>query len=100
MNEKDQLKVQALVDGELSPRQARATERWVQSDADAAALLTELRQTSSAVRLNQTAVALPESREFYWSKIQRDIRQIGQQDAIPRINPVFALWRRILFPLS
>jgi anti-sigma factor RsiW len=67
------IKLQAYLDGELSASDARAVTAVVERDAEARALLAELRQTRSLLRENEPHHALPESREFFWSKIEREI---------------------------
>jgi len=67
------LKVQAYLDGELSEREARRVAEELRSEPEAQALLAELRNTTSALRENEPTVALPESREFFWGKIEREI---------------------------
>jgi len=73
MNQDRELQIQALLDGELSGRQARKVEQWLAGDADAQALAQELKATKTALAQNEPLLALPETREFYWSKIQRQI---------------------------
>src|SRR4051812_3107727 len=76
MNEEQQLKLQAFLDGELPERDAREITAWLQRDAAAAALFAELKATRQALAAAETPVALPESREFYWSKIARDLQAL------------------------
>ena len=71
MNQDRELQIQAFVDGELSARQARKVEEWLATDAEAQALLRELQATKAALAQNEPQLTLPETREFYWSKIQR-----------------------------
>ena len=78
---KEQLKFQAYLDGELPEREMRSIADRLARDPDAAALMTELRQTREALSGFEKGVQLPESREFYWSKIQREIQR---QDAPAR----------------
>lgn len=75
MNPEDQLKLQAFLDGELPPDEARALSALVEHDPAAAALLAELRTTRQALRSGEAPAAITESREFYWSKIARDIER-------------------------
>jgi anti-sigma factor RsiW len=81
MNDDAQLKLQAYLDGELSQVEARQVEDSLAGDPEAAALLQELRQTSQALQGFEHGVRLPESREFYWSKIAREIRRQEQPQA-------------------
>ncbi len=73
MQEKN-LKLQALLDGELPSSEAREMERTLKSDAAAAALFAELQTTRTTLKGAELSPSLPESREFYWSKIQRAIQ--------------------------
>lgn len=75
MNQQTQLKLQAFLDQELSGSEAREMAALLESDAEAQALAAELKQVIGVVRQNELPVTLPESREFYWSKIERSIRQ-------------------------
>ena len=71
MNLEFQLKLQAYLDGELAARESKDFEAQLQAAPEAQALLTELRSTRIALRGNEPEYALPETREFYWSKIER-----------------------------
>jgi len=75
MDDKAQLKLQAYLDGELPEGEARELATGLAQDQEAAALLAELRQTRDAIAGSEQVRALPESREFYWSKIQRAIER-------------------------
>jgi anti-sigma factor RsiW len=98
MTEEKELKLQAFFDGELPEKEAREIAAWLAADADATALLGELRNTRKALSDFEPAVKLPESREFYWSKIAREIRQL-EHDKVPEPSvPWFVLLRRILVP--
>jgi anti-sigma factor RsiW len=101
MQQEQQLKLQAYLDGELPEAEARAVAEWLSRDGEAIALATELRQTTEALGGFEEGIRLPESREFYWSKIQR---QIQREDA-PAPSPVTGLsWaarlRGMLMPAS
>lgn len=73
INYETQLKLQAYLDGELSAGEAKAVADLLNSDAGAQALYQELRIARSLLSGNELERKLPESREFYWSKIQRQI---------------------------
>jgi hypothetical protein len=92
-----QLKVQAWLDGELPDHEARRFAEWVAGDAEASALASELGCVKQAMLGNETAAALDDSREFYWSKIERQIqREAGLQGKAA--IPWYARWRRYLAP--
>ena len=95
-----QLKVQTYLDGELPASEARDVANFLARDQEAVALLAELRNTRQALVGTEIGVTLPESREFFWSKIQRDI--LSQERGQPAKRPVsfFTGWRRFLIPLG
>jgi negative regulator of sigma E activity len=81
-----EIKVQAWLDGELPEREARQVGEWVARDAEASALAQELGCIRQAMSGNETAGVLGEGREFYWSKIQRQIQREagrGRSDDLP-----------------
>ena len=99
MNQDRELEIQAFLDGELSGRQARKVEQWLANDAGAQALLHELKATKSALAGNEPQLTVPETREFYWGKIQRQIEAaVPEREAA---QPSFWLaWRRYLAPIT
>ena len=96
MNLDFQLKLQAYLDGELPAAEARELERTLAADAPARALLAELRNTSAALAQFEAGAKHPESREFFWSKIQREIARAEKAPAPVRESASF--WRRFLIP--
>ena len=95
-----QLKLQAFLDGELPEGEASKVTDWVARDREAAALLEELRNTRGALAGFEAGIQLPESREFFWSKVQREIQRLETPAPKPAPTPLFALLRRILVPAS
>lgn len=95
-----ELKLQALVDGELDARESREVEALLARDENAAALVQELKWTKSAVRNGETEASLVESREFFWSKIERGIVADARNQAAPVVPAAPAWWTRLLFPVS
>ena len=98
MTNEQELKLQAFFDGELPEAEAREIASLLARDADAAALHSELKNTRGALRGFEKGVTLPESREFFWSKIQREIEK-----SAPVLQPVksvsiFSILRRWLVP--
>jgi hypothetical protein len=73
MNVEDGIKLQAHLDGELTGREAQQVAALLENDAEARALVGELQQTRSLLSAKEMEYRLPESREFYWSKIEREI---------------------------
>ena len=96
-----QLKLQAWLDGELPEAEAREVAAQVARDREGAALAEELRNTRQALAGFEADVRLPESREFYWSKIAREIQRLeaAPPKPAPQESP-FALFRRWLVPAS
>lgn len=100
MNVEQQLKLQAWLDGELSESEARQVAAFVQEDREAQAIIGELRLTKSFLAGNEPEATLPESGDFYWSKIRREIEQPEKAAAKPPgVSWAFA-WRRLIAPLS
>jgi anti-sigma factor RsiW len=100
MNAETQLKVQALVDGELPPNEAAQVEALLAGDAGARQLAASLKATRDALRDNEPPLAVPESREFYWSKIAREIERLEAQNAQPVPTPWLRWARRWLLPVG
>jgi anti-sigma factor RsiW len=99
-NEK-QLRLQSFLDGELPETEAGEVARWVAQDQEANASVTELRQTHQALAGFDEGIKLPESREFYWSKIQREIARLESPKPAPSLNPSWATrLRRLLMPAT
>ena len=90
-----ELKLQAWLDGELSGPEGLRLSREIAGDADATRLVEELRSVKSALAGAETPLTIPESREFYWSKIER---QIARESAVP--TPRHPVWLRWLSPVA
>ena len=94
-----ELKLQAWLDGELPPAEAEEIRRRAAADPEAARLLAELQNIKAAFLQNEPTVAVPETRQFYWSKIERQI----QREAVARPAPGLSWaerFRRWLAPLA
>lgn len=100
MEYEDQLKLQSFVDGELSEAEAAEFANRLARDQEAVLLVKELRQTRQAMAGFERGVQLPESREFYWSKIQREIERLEPPAREVARESFFARWRRLLAPLG
>ena len=81
MNQDNEIKLQAYLDGELTGREAQEIAAWIETDAGAKALATELRQTGAMLEAHEPELRLPESREFFWSKIEREIVRLESAPA-------------------
>src|SRR6266404_5726722 len=100
MNREQQLKLQAWVDGELSASEARQIAGFLAADKEAQAIVSELGIAKDILANNEPAAKLPESREFYWNKIHREIERLERTGAESRpVSWIFS-WRRLLAPLS
>lgn len=95
------LRLQAWLDGELDPAEAREMEAWVGQDPDAKVLADTLRSTTSVLSVHEPHYTVPESREFYWSKIARGIeleeRRQAREETVRAANKV-AWWRHWFVP--
>jgi len=83
-----QLKIQAFLDGELSEVEAREVAAFIASNAEAAALHAELKNTRRAMVAFEADIKVPETREFYWSRISREISKLEQTPAV-KTAPTF-----------
>lgn len=97
MNSDLQLKVQAYLDNELTPGEARQIASLLSTDPLARDLYQELKDTKAIVCQNEPVPALPESRDFYWSKIQREIARASQE---PARSAPSSWWTRLLAPMA
>jgi anti-sigma factor RsiW len=96
MNEEQQLKLQAYLDGELPESEMRDVAALVQGNRDAAALLAELKGMRELMAEAEVRVVVPETRAFYWSQIERAIRK---GDGSSRVPSRFE-WRHLLWPVG
>jgi len=100
MNLEQQLKLQAWVDGELTEGEAGEVAAFVREHNDAQALVGELRVTTAFLAGNEPEARLPESGDFYWSKIQRQIESEEKATAKPAAVSWTFAWSRLMAPLS
>jgi anti-sigma factor RsiW len=84
------------LDNELSASESRKMATWLDRDPEAAALYAELQDTARVLKGNELEMKLPESREFYWSKIQRAISQ-APVESRPRFFG-YPAWMRVFGP--
>ncbi len=96
-----QLKLQAYLDGELTAAEAAQVADWLATDADAAALLAELQSVKTVLAGSETICKLPETREFFWSKIQREIERQEAAETVPVRKLSWLAWlQRHVMPVS
>ena len=74
------LDIQAFLDGELNSGRKLEVERLLATDPAAAELHARLRSVRDLVRNSEPRPVLNESRDFYWSQIQRRIAQ-GERES-------------------
>ena len=100
MNHETELKLQAYLDGELSPKEATRVAGQLAADAEAQALCAELRNTKASLAGNEPDLKLTESREFYWSKIAREIRRADGSETTKRRPVAASWWLRWVAPIT
>ena len=98
MKEELQFKLQAHLDGELPAAETREVAKWIAQDAEARALFAELKNTRGALKVFESEIRLPESREFYWSKIQREIARSEKPQTTEKPSWLASWLRRFLVP--
>ena len=102
MNYDTQIKIQSYLDRELSEGESREMANLLARDKEALGLFSELKNTRQCLVGTEIGISLPESREFFWSKIERSIA--AQEKSQPARQ--FALagfltaWRRLLIPAA
>jgi len=103
MIERDKaLHLQAWLDGELPEVEACEVAAWVERDAEAQALRDVLVSAQACMADGEKPRAVPESREFYWSKIRQGIEAAEPSQPAPRDSfwsRLFVGWR-ILAPVG
>jgi anti-sigma factor RsiW len=95
-----QLKLQAYLDGELPEAEAREIAKLLAQDQEAVLLLGELRNTRQAMTGFEAGVRLPEPREFYWSKLERELGRLERPERVEQKRPFIFRLQRFLVPLS
>jgi anti-sigma factor RsiW len=94
----DDLTLQAYVDGELSARHAAVVEEALRQNPRAAALVEELRMTRRVLTANEPEAKLPESLDFHWSKIAREIERMPAPAAAVWSWSAVQRWLRFAVP--
>ena len=80
MKNEDKLRIQAWMDGELAPKEAAQIATLIEQNPEALALSEELRVLENALHLGEKPAILNDSRDFYWSQIER---QIDAEEPLP-----------------
>lgn len=100
MSDQQLLEIMAYADGELVATRRHDVEKLIAGDPAAAALYQELAACAKLLRAHEPLGTVPETREFYWSQIQRRItaeEQAAARAMAPKA-PVFG-WLRWLAPV-
>lgn len=93
------LELQAFLDQELSPSQARKIAALLEHDTEAKALAAELKATKAAFAGNELEIRVPASHDFYWSRIQQRI--LADEREVSRVKAPSPNWfARFLAPLA
>jgi len=95
-----QIKLMAYLDGELPEREAVEVREWLARDEEARALLAELQNTGAALAGHEAGLKLPETREFFWSKIQGEIARAEKAPAAAGTVSVWQWVRQHLMPVG
>ena len=99
MKTEQMLRLQAYLDNEVSSGEAREIASWIARDGEAKALYEELAATKTLLAPdNELAATVPDSREFYWSKIAREIERVEREPAREAKHAPW--WIRILAPVA
>lgn len=97
MKIEEMLEVQAHADGELEAGRRVEVERRLREDAGVRELHERLVRVRDQVRLGEPQFAVPETREFYWSQIQRRLAGTRPEPTSPR-GSMALNWMRWLAP--
>ena len=73
VKQEDRLKIQAWLDGELAPQESAIIADLVDSNLEAKAVADELETIQNILKSGENGAKLEDSRDFYWSQIQRQI---------------------------
>jgi len=73
MKQEDRLKIQAWLDGELAPQESGKMADLVDLDSEAKSAAEELKILKNLLKSGENEAKIEDSRDFYWSQIQRQI---------------------------
>jgi anti-sigma factor RsiW len=99
MSDDQLLEIMAYADGELAANRKVGVEQLLSSNPSAAALHRELAGIRTLVRSNEPTGQIADTREFYWSQIQRRIA--AEESAANHKSPARSSplnWLRWLVP--
>lgn len=100
MNENQNLKLQAYVDGELSASEQKQVAALVETNAEARGLVEALRAAKTTLAGNEPEARLPETHPFHWSKISREIERYEAKPAFIREAGSLRWWLRYISPAA
>jgi hypothetical protein len=104
MNRETQFKLQAYVDNQLGPRESEECTAWLANDLAARALCSELIGIKQMLKGNEPQFKVPESREFYWSRIQKAIEReqapTNSNSLIAAFVAKYRNWLRFVAPAT
>jgi anti-sigma-K factor RskA len=101
MNDDAQLKLMAYLDGELPAEDVADIENLIKVDQEAAELVSELRWAQEAISGNELEIKVPETREFYWSKISKAIEfEAKQAERTAGSSEKLKWWNKFLLPFA
>jgi len=96
-----ELKLQAFLDGEITAREAAVLKELLGHDPEARSLFEEMKSTRMLLVGNELDVKLSETREFYWSKIRRQIEVEDRRLSAPVARELMtSWWVRFLVPTA
>ena len=101
MNQELGIRLQAYLDGEISPQEREAFEKQLSQDAELQSLSKELTLVSGLLRESDPVVTVPASQDFYFSQIRKRIE--AAEATTPEVIPALSWgeWvRRALLPLG
>ena len=99
MKTEEMMRLQAYLDNEVSSAEGREIASWIARDSEAKALYEELKATKTLLAPeNELAATVPDSRDFYWSKIAREIERVEREPA--REYTARPWWMRVLAPAA
>ena len=99
MKTEEMMRLQAYLDNEVSSAEGREIASWIARDSEAKGLYEELKATKTLLAPeNELTATVPDSRDFYWSKIAREIERVEREPA--REYAPRPWWIRILAPAA
>ncbi len=92
------LKIQACLDGELTPEARVEMADLLAVDPNAQALFAELKSTKNLLHGNELAFKLPATKDFFWSRIEQEIARLDPPLKTPSTPAYSHWWWKLLAP--